>query len=788
MATLFTPLFLLGVAGVVLLVIAIIWHWHRPKFSTLNLKLLAIRLPKQEAKDGAGNNFLQEINVSEQVIGALAAVKEPFAFEVAVHNVGSDINFYLAVSRSSLDFATRQIQGLFPNAQVVDVPEYNIFNPDGGCAGAYLCLTTDYALPLRTYKEGEVDTFAPVINTLSKLEEAGDGAAIQYMFVPADSDPRGRILNFINGLKKGKKLKELFSAGILNDLKDLAKTKDPNKPEEPKIVDEESVKALTAKVSKPLFYVQVRLVTGGGTTDRAEDLMLSLGGSFAQFTAPVRNGFKVVKVKDLAKFNYQFSFREFSQSRSMVLNSEEITSIFHLPVSSTDVPRISWLKSREATPPANLPSEGVILGNSVFRGDEKPVRFADDDRRRHLYIVGQTGTGKSMGMLNMAIQDMSAGKGFCVIDPHGDLTDKVLAMVPPERIDDVIVFDPGDLSRPLGLNMLEYNFDRPEEKTFIVNEMISIFNRLYDMKTAGGPQFEQYMKNALLLLMEDANPAKGGEPATLMEVARVFTDPEWRKKKLARITNPTVVDFWEKEAIKTSGDQGLANMTPYVTSKFNSFTANDYMRPIIGQPKSAFNFREVMDSGKILLVNLSKGKIGDLNASLVGMIIVGRILMAALSRADMPDDKRKDFYLYIDEFQNFTTDSIAVILSEARKYRLCLTLAHQFIAQLEDDIREAVFGNVGSMLSFRVGVPDTEFLVKQFGPEFTERDLTSIENGSAFAKLLIHGEPSRPFNLKTLRVPSGSVEIREKLKELSRLTYGRDLAEIEAEILARLRQ
>ncbi len=772
-----------GIAGIIGLIMAIFWHLRRPKFSTLNLKLLAIRLAKQDQKEGQNANFLQEINVSEQVIGSFAAISQPFAFEMAVHNTGSEINFYLAVPRASIDFATRQVQGLFPSAQVTEVPEYNIFNPTGGHAGAYLTLETDYALPLRTYKEGEVDTFAPVVNSLSKLKDVGDGAALQFMFLPAGDGPKKRIAGLINSLKKGEKLKDLFGTGFIHELKEIVMPVSAAKSDEPKIIDEEAIKALQSKISKPLFKVGVRLVTSGDTQDRADDLMLSIGGAFSQFTAPVRNGFKVVKTRDLTRFFYQFSFRECVQSQLMVLNIEEITSVFHLPVSSTEVPRINWLKSREAPPPANLPSEGLVIGQSVFRGEVAPVHFSDDDRRRHLYLIGQTGTGKSMSMLSMAIQDLPAGKGFCVIDPHGDLIDKVLALVPPERIDDVIVFDPGDLTRPLGLNMLEYNLDKPEEKTFIVNEMISIFNRLYDMKTAGGPQFEQYMKNALLLLMEDAKH----EPATLMEVARVFTDAEWRKKKLERITNPTVVNFWQNEAAKTSGDASLANMTPYITSKFNSFTANDYMRPIIGQPKSAFNFRQVMDEGKILLVNLSKGKIGDLNAQLIGMIIVGRLLMAALSRGDMPDDQRRDFYLYIDEFQNFTTDSIGVILSEARKYRLCLTLAHQFIAQLEDNIREAVFGNVGSMMAFRVGVPDTEFLVKQFGPEFTERDLISVENGQAFAKLLVGGEPSRPFNLKTLRVPNGSIEVREKLKELSRLTYGRDLAEIEAEILARLR-
>ncbi|MCX7589865.1 MAG: TraM recognition domain-containing protein, partial [Patescibacteria group bacterium] len=349
-----------------------------------------------------------------------------------------------------------------------------------------------------------------------------------------------------------------------------------------------------------------------------------------------------------------------------------------------------------------------------------------------------------------------------------------------------IYFDPGDLERPLGLNMLEYNFSKPEEKTFIVNEFINIFDKLYDLKQTGGPMFEQYMRNAMLLLMEDLP----NEEATLIEIPRIFTDDEYRERKLFRINNPVVIDFWEKEATKAGGDVSLANITPYITSKFNNFIANDYMRPIIGQSKSAFNFRQIMDEGKILLVNLSKGKIGDINAGLLGMIFVGKILMAALSRVDTPQNQRRDFYLYIDEFQNFTTDSIATILSEARKYRLSLTIAHQFIAQLNEKIRDAIFGNVGSQLIFRVGIQDAEFLVKQFEPVFDINDLTNIDNLNAYAKILINGQTSKPFNIEVLKTSwsSGNKDQIQKLKEYSRLKYGMERYKIEEEINRRLRE
>ena len=467
----------------------------------------------------------------------------------------------------------------------------------------------------------------------------------------------------------------------------------------------------------------------------------------------------------------------------MILNSEEIASFYHMPISSTETPRVKWLKSREAPPPSNLPDKGVLIGKSVFRGQSKDIYITDDDRRRHIYVIGQTGTGKSTLLGNMIVDDIKKGKGVAIIDPHGDLAENALSYVPQNRIDDVIYFDPGDIQRPLGLNMLEYNFNRPEEKTFIVNEMQGIFNKLFPPETMG-PMFEQYMRNALLLLMEDMP----NEPATLIEMPRIFTDSEYRKRKLARIQNPVVIDFWEKEAVKAGGEASLANMTPYITSKFNNFISNDYMRPIIGQPKSAFNFRQVMDEGKILLVNLSKGRIGDINAGLLGMVFTGKLLMAALSRVDIAEaGKRRDFNLYVDEFQNFTTDSISTILSEARKYRLNMTMAHQFIAQLTEKTRDSVFGNVGSQVVFRVGIQDAEFLEKQFQPVFDKGDLINIDNFNAYVKILVNGQTVKPFNIQTLLLERGNRELIDQLKEHSRQKYGADRQETEEAIFKRLR-
>jgi hypothetical protein len=776
------PLFALVVIGGLIYA-----FFRRPNLSALDLQVLSIKIPRRNPTEGGPKDSLAEINQTEQLFNSLSSMKKPFVFEVAVENGSEHIHFYLAVPRAQLDFAKRQVQGLFLEAEVNEAPEYNIFSPNGESAGGYLSLAQSPLLPLRTYREAETDTFAPILSTLSKLKEQGDGAVIQLLVKPATEGIRNHIGHQLERLKKGEKSKEVLSrpSGVAEVGQILfGSTESPADSAAPKLIDEEAVKALTQKIGKPLYAINLRLIASSADPGRAEEIFSSLSGAFSQFTATLRNSFKIVVPKKMRRLYFEYSFREWNAREQLILNAEELASVFHLPTASSDVPRVAWLRTREVPPPADLPTEGVILGENVFRGDRKLVRLLDQDRFRHLYVVGQTGVGKSYKLFTpMITQDIAAGKGVCVIDPHGDLVDNVLDRIPPERADDVIVFDPGDLRRPLALNMLEYDPARPEEKSFIVGEILKIFDRLYDMKTAGGPMFEYYLRNALLLLLGDV----AYEPATLLDVPRIFSDADYRNAKLSRCADPLVVDFWTKEANKATGDQGLGNMTVYIVSKFASFISNDYLRPIIGQAKSAFNVRELMDSGKILLVKLAKGKLGEQNANLLGMIITGRILMAALGRGDRQPEDRRDFFFYIDEFQNFTTDSISTILSEARKYRLSLTVAHQFIAQLKDDIREAVFGNVGSMIAFRVGASDTEYLLKHFGPEFNEKDLTSVENDHAFARLLVRGEPARPFSFTCLSPAPGSAELREKLAELSRLRYGRDLAEIEREIVGRLR-
>ncbi len=763
-------------------------------FDSLQSSIFLIKIPRtgtdEKADSSERGDFKLELVHFEQLLSGLSAFKKPFAFEIAVPHVGEEIHFYISVPKLSSEVAMKQIQGLWSGASVTLVQDdFTIFNAHGAVAAAYLSQKENYALPVKTYADLGADSFESVIGALAKINEIGEGAAIQVVVHPAKKDAKKRLHGYITALKKGESLKRVFQHEFPFSFSEIWHVINPSKETEEKkerIVDEEAVKALQSKIAKPLFEVNVRLVASAGSSFQAEDILNGLAAGFNQFSSPERNEFKIIKPRNSKKLIDDFIFRSFNASQIMVLSAEEIASFYHFPISSTKTPRVKWLKSKESPPPSNLSTHGLLLGESVFRGQLKSVYMGDEDRRRHIYILGQTGTGKSTLLGNMIIEDIQAGKGLAIIDPHGDLVENALGFVPKERMDDVIYFNPADIERPMGLNMLDYNFDRPEEKTFIVNEIQSIFNKLFPPETMG-PMFEQYMRNALLLLMEDLP----NEPATFTEVPRVFTDPEYRARKLARIHNPVVIDFWQKEAAKAGGEASLANMTPYITSKFNNFISNDYMRPIIGQEKSAFNFREAMDSGKILLINLSKGRIGDINASLLGMIFTGKILMAALSRADVAaTNERRDFNLYIDEFQNFATDSISTILSEARKYRLNLIIAHQFIAQLIDKIKDSVFGNVGSQIIFRVGADDAEFLVKQFTPTFNQNDLMNIDNANAHVKLLINGQTSNPFNMRigTKSWGGGDRNLASKIKEYSRIKYGADRNVVEEDIHRRLRE
>jgi hypothetical protein len=557
------------------------------------------------------------------------------------------------------------------------------------------------------------------------------------------------------------------------------------KKDEP--IDQISVDQITKKISTPIVETNIRIVASAENRNRADQILFDLESSFNQFTNSLGNGFswKRPEKQKLDVLLYNFSFRMFDKDHILPVSIKELSTVMHFPVSAgTNAPQLKQSKAGTAPAPLDLPREGVLLGKNIHRNVEQMVHMAPEDRLRHMYVIGQTGVGKSSILKNLIMQDIENGDGVCFIDPHGNDIQDILSKIPKHRYDDVIYFDPSHTDRPMALNMLEYDPAFPEQKTFVVNELFSIFQKLYGgVPESMGPMFEQYFRNATMLVIED--PSSG---CTLLDVSRVMAVKSFRDMKVSRCKNPIVRQFWVEIAEKTSGESGLANMVPYITSKFDVFLANDIMRPIIAQEKSSFNFREIMDKKKILLVNLAKGKLGEINSNLIGLIIVGKILMAALSRVDSFGKDMPTFYLYIDEFQNTTTPSISTILSEARKYKLSLTVAHQFISQLDEKIKASVFGNVGNMVVYRVGAEDAEYLEKQFAPTFTANDIMNIDNFNAYVKMLSHGKPTKPFNIRMMPQQTGNPAIVENLKELSYLIYGQDRDIVEEGIMEKYKK
>jgi DNA helicase HerA-like ATPase len=517
--------------------------------------------------------------------------------------------------------------------------------------------------------------------------------------------------------------------------------------------------------------------------------MRNMVGAFEQFTNVKYNRFKTKNFISRRKLVDDFIFRRIRAKEiylpffditlyrsTSVLNTEEVANVFHFPNKDIQTPNIVWLHARRSTAPVNLPDEGLYLGKSVFRGVEKKVHIAEDDRRRHFYIIGQTGTGKSKLMFSMALQDIKAGRGVAVIDPHGSDLEELLEKIPPERIDDVILFDAADTERPLGLNLLEAKNE--DERHMLINAFIALLYKLYDPNHQGimGPQLERAIRNVMLTAMEDPQ-------STMVDVLRLLIDDKYSQKFIPLIKDPLVKKFWTDEMAKTTANR-KGEMMGYFVSKFDRLVTEKLMRNIIGQPKSSIDFHKIMAEKKILLVDLSKGKIGEENSNFLGLLLVPRILSAALSRASAIGQDFPDFYLYVDEFQNFATPDFATILSEARKYKLSLTVAHQFIAQLTDEIKDAVFGNVGTLTAFRVGPEDAEFLETQFAPTFTKSDLPNLPVGNCYIKLLVKGQPTVPFSMATdwemIKNTPKDPNVAAKIREMSRMKYGTPAAEVEA--------
>ena len=772
-----------------------------PLYRSLDSRLFEITLPEIEESKKKGLKEL--LSAMEQFYAGMHSVgfgrenkdRSHFTLEIALSNEGEQFVIYAAVPSQKVDLFEKQLLAVQSDAKLVEVTDdYNIFTEGRDTtAASYAKLAQQDIFPIKTYDSIDYDPMNIILNAFSKLKAKGEGAAIQFVICPQDDALMHKFHLVLEDVKEGysvrtaRSLTRQIGGEFLKVGKELIFGAKSKENEEHKVNDR-AVEHITEKLKSTLMATNIRIVASAESKERSVAILSEIESAFNQFTEAGRNSFSWHRAhgSELRDLLREFSYRTFSDSYGMPLNLKELSTIFHFPYGINKMPQLKQARAAVAPAPIEMTAKsqvgGIFLGENDYRGVKTPVYLDREDRMRHFYVIGQTGTGKTVFLKNMIIQDIRNGDGCCFIDPHGTDIQDILAHIPRERIDDVIYFDPAYMARPMGLNMLEFDPNYPEQKTFVVNELLSIFNKLFDMKTAGGPAFEQYFRNSSLLVME--HPESG---CTLLEIGRVLADKAFRDLKLSHCKNPIIKQFWEN-AEKTTGEQSLANFVPYITNKFDVFVSNDIMRPVIAQQTSVFNFRKIMDEKKILLVNLSKGRLGEINANLIGLILVGKIQMAALSRVDMFGKKMNDFYLYIDEFQNVTTDSIESILSEARKYRLSLNIAHQYVEQLEENIRNAVFGNVGSMAIHRVSPENAEIFQKQLEPTFTSQDILKLENLNCYVKMLVGGVPVKPFNSHTPFPPKGMDAIVPKIKELSYLKYGRDRDEVEDEIMARYRK
>ncbi len=765
---------------------------------SLKMSLFLVLMPKHDVEGKRENQRKEKMLIGqmEQVLTNFLSLRKPNIFEKIIYGEprvaleiasqigGKDICFYVAVPHYIESSFEKYVQGVYDRAIVEKVnKDYTIFEPEGKTSGCYLDLSRSNFLPISTYKKLEKDPLASTTNALSKIK-ANEGAAIQIIIKNSNRSWKGLGQSVLAELKKGKSFRDAtfdvhksFFAELLEEVFKIfipsgkkPKTKQQNN------VDEKTIKAVQEKTQKPIFDANIRILTSALSQARSDQILNHIESSFSQFSLFAPNSFQMRKVenKKLRNLVYDFSFRNFNKSQRINLNIEELTSVYHFPTYYLETPYIKSIKSTGSEPPINLPKKGInLLGEVNFRGEKKKVMFANKaDRRRHSYFVGQTGTGKSGLLREMIRHDIENGEGVAVIDPHGDLIKDTLANIPKERMKDVVLFDPSDIERPIGLNMLEWKME--VQKDFAVQEMISIFYKLFSAESMG-PIFEHSMRNAMLAVMADKD-----NPGTLIDVSRIFKDEEYLDRQLKKVKNPMVRRYWTKEW-KQSGAGEKAEMTTYVVSKIGRFIENNIMKNIIGQRRSGFDLTKIMDEGKIFLANLSKGSVGEMNTSLLGCILVSKIQMGVMKRNKIPEKERKDFYLYIDEFQNFTTDSIATILSEARKYHLNLILAHQYIPQLKDEIREAVLGNTGTIGSLRVGAKDAEFLESQFQPSFSRFDLVNLSNFKAIIKMMLNGSASKPFKVDLIEPKEGNYQQIKKIKQISRMKYGRPKSIVDKE-------
>jgi len=759
--------------------------------------LLMLEIPK--------NNDKQELS-AEQLFASLhgilrdteslrvsSGVQEHLSFEVV--STGGQIRFYVWTPKAQQSFVEGQIYAQYPTVQIYTIDHDYVDNRDQHTVihTAELGLTENTALPIKTFENFEVDPLAGITGTLAKLDpDHSEELWIQILTRPIADSWHKDTDNWIKVIKSGNHGFKIFNLDLTWLVQAIAALWAPpagGTGSDAKVELSERAKtqinAAEQKATKLGYEVKIRLAYLGNNEINAKLNMQALVGTFKQFNSTNLNGFKQLG----GSFNPEdldaYKMRQFTNP-GFILNISELASVYHLPHTSVETPNIVWATSKTAEPPAKLPlitgvaakDENIsAFGLTNFRGINHQFGMLRRDRSRHVYIIGQTGAGKS-GLLELfALSDIFYNQGYCIIDPHGDFAVNNLRFIPPNRVKDVVYFNPADTQFPVAFNPLELS--DATRKPNVCSEVIGVLKRMFG--DSWGPRLEHILRYSLLALLDRPD-------TTLLDISRILTDKDFRKETLDFCTDVTVLQFWKHEFGQWNEKQVNESIAP-VLNKVGAFTANPIIRNIIGQPRSSFNVRKIMDEGKILVVNLSKGLIGEDNAGILGSFLVTKIQLAAMSRSDIPDvSKRRPFYLYVDEFQNFATDSFSVILSEARKYGLNLTVANQYIAQMTDSVRDAVFGNVGTTISFRVSADDAPILVKQFEPTFDGSDLIQMNNRHFVISMIINGEKVPAFSATTLNIPKTPNDNLEAIITSSRNQYSRARADVEAEIRATIEQ
>lgn len=776
---------------------------------TLSLSFLRVTMPKKDSdldeKKDTSKDFKETISLMEQLLSSMKSIyshkiykkfigQDIVSFEYIVQN--GEICFYVVIPKEYKILIEKQITSFYPDAIIEETLEPNIFENKKYFDGTYLYTRKPFYYPFKTYQKLESDPINNITNAFSKLEE-DEAAAMQILLKPIDDDWQHKSAHVSSEIMKGKK-----STFTLNPLKLIVgfikffiePSDEAGKGEghETSALTQERAKIVDEKWDKTGYEVIIRIIATGNSKPMIKSELQNIISSFSQFSYPDFNKLvyakRVSKNKLIKNYIYRYFKRPFWRTDKMILNTEEIASLFHFPhIKYNKTSEIKWQNFKIVKAPSNIPKEWLLLGHNIYRGVKKEIRMKNEDRFRHFYVIGQTGTWKSSILQVMARQDFLNGEWVWVLDPHGDLARDLLPFIPRSRVDDVIYFDPSDLSRPMWMNMLEAHND--EEKELVAMDALNIMIKLF-WNEIFGPRIQDYFRNAVLTLMDYPSGW------AITDVVRLFTDVDFQKEHVRHVKNPIVKNWWEK-TYASMGDREKGEIIPYFAAKFGQFITNKQMRNIIGQVKSSFDIGDVMQNKKILLVNLSKGRLGDLNSQLLWMMLVSKIQMAAMRRDKIAKEQRKDFFLYIDEFQNYVTDSIESILSEARKYRLSLNIAHQYLAQLEKsdaltksslNLKNAIFWNVGTIMSYKIGPEDGEFMEKYYAPTFSSQDLVNMDKFKAVMKLAVDNQPTTPFSVIPVNpyLESGDEKIAKALVELSRLKYGRDEAFVSKEIEYRI--